>query len=473
MKVVRKINNPRKFINSLAFRLIASAAIWSGVGLLIGGLLLANVFRDTVVRNFDNSMIALWESLIATVELSESGALSVETDLYDQRFKPAFSGWYWQISSHANEPPVSADGRNSTDENIWTSRSLFDQKLAVTGLLSSTDYVREYADGPEGQNLRVIARLVSLPEARQPFEVIIAADKTQIDREIERFNTILAWAFGALGLGLLIAMLIQVRVGLSPLRSVSDALHRIRAGQAERLIGPFPLEIEPLTEELNALIDHNTEVLERARTQVGNLAHALKTPLSVLTTEGRSHSGELAKTIDKQTSVMREQVDHYLSRARAAAAARVIGARTPIAPVLDSLKRTLLKLHADQDLNIEINCSDAVNFRGEEQDLQEMVGNLLENACKWARSEIKVFVAMDESDEFGLVISIEDDGPGLNQDERHEVLKRGRRLDETMPGSGLGLSIVTEIVDFYRGSLMLDQSAMGGLKAQLRLPRSQ
>lgn len=470
---------------SLAFRLVASAALWSTVGLAIGGLLLANVFRETVVRNFDQSLIALWETLVANIELDDDGRLTKQPDISDPRFYPSFSGWYWQVHELAPPQPAVTGDEAAAEQGAPAvaapappvraqSRSLWDFTLAAPASLSPTDYSRTFVAGPENQNLRVIARLVKLPGSDNPFAIVIAANKDQIDQEIARFNTILAWAFVALGAGLLVAILIQVRVGLSPLRLVKDQLHLIRNGRSDRLQGPFPSEIAPLADELNALIDHNAQVLDRARTQVGNLAHALKTPLSILSAEASARNGPQPETVAKQTHIMKDQIDHYLSRARAAATAKIIGSRTNILPVLESLKRTLNKLYAERDLSITIDCPQELAFRGDEQDFQEIAGNLLDNGCKWAREKIQITVrTVPTADAAQVQIIVEDDGPGLTPDrpETYDaVIKRGTRLDETIPGSGLGLSIVAELTENYRGSLHLERSALGGLKVSLTVP---
>ena len=472
----------RTTFRSLAFRLVASAALWSTIGLAIGGLLLANVFRDTVVRNFDQSLIALWETLVANIELDDTGRLTKQPDISDPRFYPSFSGWYWQVHERAPRratPVQSAEGAGTGNTGQAApvhaqSRSMWDFALPVPDSLSPMDYTRAYVAGPDNQNLRVIARMVKLPGSANPFAIVIAANKNQIDQEIARFNAILAWAFAALGAGLLLAILVQVRVGLSPLRLVKEELQRIRNGRSERLHGPFPSEIAPLADELNALIDHNTQVLDRARTQVGNLAHALKTPLSVLSAEASARNGPQAVTVAKQTHIMKEQIDHYLSRARAAATAKVIGARTPVLPVLESLKRTLNKLYAARELTITIECPQDLAFRGDEQDFQEIAGNLLDNGCKWAHKTVKIKVdPVQTAGAQQLTLTVEDDGPGLTPDlpeTYDEIVKRGTRLDETIPGSGLGLSIVAELTENYRGALHLERSALGGLKVNVALP---
>jgi signal transduction histidine kinase len=297
----------------------------------------------------------------------------------------------------------------------------------------------------------------------------------QVDRQTGEFNTTLFWSFLLLGLGLIGAILVQVRIGLLPLRQVSEALARIRDGKARRLDGRFPTEIAPLAAELNSLIQHSEEVVGRARTHVSNLAHFLKTPLSVLAAEAEAHekdsdAGPLAEMVKRQVFSMRRQVDHYLSRARAAGSLDVLGNRTQVSAVLEDLSRVIARIHAARHIAIDAQCDDGIYFRGERQDLEEMLGNLIDNACKWALAQVKVRC---EKAGARLTLTVEDDGPGLSAEQRMLVGERGERLDESVPGSGLGLAILRDISKLYGGFFSLDASPMGGLLARLELPAIQ
>jgi signal transduction histidine kinase len=283
---------------------------------------------------------------------------------------------------------------------------------------------------------------------------------------------------------LVLTTIFQVRFGLAPLKRISDSIADIRSGRAERLEGEFPVEIAPLARETNALIDANREIVERARTHVGNLAHAIKTPLSVMVNEASARSGDpFAVKVLEQTGVMREQVAHHLERARIAARLTVIGTVTEVAPVLEALRRTMEKIHRDRDVSIEVEADVAAKFRGERQDIEEMVGNLVDNACKWARTKVFLELTVQQSGPRNgssrtadvesatwLRIIVDDDGRGLSADERARVSRRGQRLDESIPGSGLGLSIVTDLAALYGGSLTLGTAPIGGLRAELLLP---
>jgi signal transduction histidine kinase len=288
-----------------------------------------------------------------------------------------------------------------------------------------------------------------------------------VEADTREFNTTLFWSFLLLGLGLVIAILIQVRIGLLPLRRLARALARIRDGRARRLEGDYPSEIAPLAGELNSLIAHSAEVVGRARTHVSNLAHFLKTPLTVLASEAEAQPGPLADAVKRQIFTMRRQVDHYLARARAAGSVDVLGNRTEVAPVLADLARVLTRIHAERAIAIDVACPSGLFFRGERQDLEEMAGNLIDNACKWSHGRVRATCAREGRN---LILTVEDDGPGLSQSERARVGHRGERLDESVPGSGLGLAIVGDISKLYGGFFTLDASAMGGLQARLTLP---
>jgi signal transduction histidine kinase len=259
-----------------------------------------------------------------------------------------------------------------------------------------------------------------------------------------------------------------------PLRSIEQGLAEVRSGKASKLEGEPPAEIEPLQVELNALILSNQDIVDRARTQVGNLAHALKTPLAVITNEAREDKSALGAKVAEQAELMRDQVQHYLDRARVAARVGVIGRSTVIAPVIEPIVRALERIHQDRGIAISVQCPELVRFQGERQDLEEMLGNLLDNACKWAKKnvQIKVSAAPDPKGAGGrrVIVAVDDDGPGLAAEERARIGKRGLRLDETKPGSGLGLSIVTDLVQSYRGTLELSESRSGGLSVRLDLP---
>jgi len=448
--------------NSLSARLIAAAAIWAMLALAVGGFVLSNAFRNAVQANFDASLATDMDGLIAAAEPDPQGGVILQDRFVNREFDRVYSGLYYEIRPLAPGP------------GGQISRSLFDQALNVSGYEARGAIGYGYAMGPENQYLRVISRQVRFPVSATPqpddtraYTFMVAGNLAAVESEITAFNGTLIWSFLVLGLGLVAAVFLQVRVGLLPLRRLQESLARIRNGNAQHLEGDFPAEIAPLAAELNSLIEHSNEVVARARTHVSNLAHFLKTPLSVLASEAQAQEGALSDQVRRQVETMRRQVDHYLARARAAGSVHVLGNRTPVAPVLNDLARVLSRIHAERAIVIDCDCPSDLYFRGERQDLEEMAGNLMDNACKWAARRVTVRA---RSSGARFTIAVEDDGPGLKPEDRARVGARGERLDESVPGSGLGLAIVRDISKLYAGSLALDASPLGGLEARLTLP---
>jgi signal transduction histidine kinase len=453
---------PRLQLDSLAFRLIAVAAVWTLLALVAGGFILSNTFRSSVQAGFDADLADDLDSLVAATGRDSTGTIQVEQRYLGAAFERAYSGNYWQVA------PQGA-GRTLISHSLLDP----DRRLVLTNQSppNKDGVIAGYGAGPDGQHLRIMARRIQFESARasQPhgYVLSVAADMSELDGRISEFNGTLVWSFVILGLGLVAAVFIQVQIGLQPLRRVTAALHRIRSGSARRLEGRFPAEIEPLASELNSLIEHSAEVVGRARSYVSNLAHFLKTPLTVLSSEAEASPGPLADVVQRQVGVMRRQVDHYLARARAAGALDVLGNRTPVAGVIEDLARTLRRIHQDKGIAIEVAVPAGLAFRGERQDIEEMAGNLIDNACKWAKGRVRVSARPGGAT---FELAIEDDGPGLTPDERQHVGERGERLDESVPGTGLGLAIVRDIAKLYGGGMELGDSALGGLGVRLTLP---
>jgi signal transduction histidine kinase len=453
--------------NSLAIRLFFSASAWVVVILAITGVALSSVYRDATERAFDRRLNLYLRTLIAEVATPDEPADRQFQSLGEPLFELPLSGWYWQIT------------RTDTDKaDVRASRSLWDKKLPKLderGVELSAAGVRvAYVDGPEGQNLRMVERPVDLGTDGR-FLVSVAGDAAEIFDETRSFDYYLGGTFTALGIVLLLTTIFQVRFGLAPLKRISDAIADIRSGRVEQLEGEFPVEIAPLARETNALIEANREIVERARTHVGNLAHAIKTPLSVIVNEASAHRTDpFARKVLEQTDVMRDQVAHHLERARIAARVTVVGTVTEVAPAIEALQRTMEKIHRDRALAIEVKADPNARFRGERQDLEEMAGNLVDNACKWASSRVFIEALVERPAGPGLGptlrLIVDDDGRGLSAAERAQVSRRGQRLDESKPGSGLGLSIVVDLAALYGGSLSLGSAPIGGLRAELVLP---
>lgn len=452
--------------NSLSFRLIASSALVALVLLASAGFLLNGLFQQALERNFDSRLRATLDGILANVELGTDGKPKLQGSISDNRFNLPLSGWYWQIGESGGKDADLASG------------SLLEQRLEIPTAelkIRDKDGIASFSarDG-QGQHLRVIEQELKLFGSAQDYSFLVAGNFDELSAEVDAFRRALLTVLGLLGAGLLAAILAQVKFGLKPLVDMQHSLNDIRSGKTELLHDDFPQEIQPVADELNLLVQSNFEIIDRARMQVGNLAHALKTPISVLTNEARDSKSPLAEKVKEQIDVMRNQVNLYLDRARRAARAQTIGSATEVEPVLQSLARTLQRINQDRGLKIEVQAPPNLQFRGERQDLEEMIGNVMDNACKWAKSKIIVHAALapaaQDAGRAWLTIRVDDDGPGIAAESRSEALKRGQRLDESKPGSGLGMSIITETASMYNGKIELADADLGGLRFSLLLP---
>ncbi|HEY5380443.1 MAG TPA: sensor histidine kinase [Pseudolabrys sp.] len=446
--------------NSLAQRLFVSAAAWAVVILVITGIVLSSIYRQAVERAFDRRLGVYLRTIVADLSSPDEPGDKFPQSLGEPLFELPLSGWYWQVT------------RTDTDKHdVRSSRSLFDgglPHLQERGVAPGIDGTRQgYVIGPEDQRLRLVERNIDLGDEGH-YLLAIAGDAAEITDEVQSFDQALIVTFSLLAAVLLLTTMFQVRFGLAPLKRITDSLAAIRSGTAERLAGEFPREIAPLARETNALIDANKEIVERARTHVGNLAHALKTPLSVMVNEAAAHGRDpFAIKVLEQADIMRDQVARHLERARLAARLTVVGSVTDVEPVVTALARTMEKIHRERGVVIEVHADAGARFRGERPDLEEMIGNLVDNACKWASSRAIIEVVREQQ---AVRIVVDDDGRGLSPSEREQVAQRGSRLDETKPGSGLGLSIVVELAALYGGELKLSAAPIGGLRAELVLP---
>jgi signal transduction histidine kinase len=452
--------------SSLALRLFLSATAWTVVILVATGIILSSIYHDAVERSFDRRLSVYLRTLVADVAAPEQSADPGGPTLSEPLFELPLSGWYWQITALDSRKPEIRSSPSLRDTGLT--------RLRDEDATTSPDGARRgYAIGPEQQRLRLIERTVDLGEDGRYLIVVAGDPQEDIDEEMRAFDRALVATFGTLAAVLLLITMFQVRFGLAPLKRISEALAAIRAGTAERLEGRFPVEIAPLARETNALIDANREIVERARTHVGNLAHALKTPLSVVVNEAAGRDDPFAAKVTEQANIMRDQVARHLERARLAAGLKVVGGVTSVAPAVTALTRTMEKINQGRGIAIDLDASVDVRFRGERQDLEEMVGNLIDNACKWAQMRVSVEVVAERRNGMApatVRIIVDDDGPGLSPAQRDQVARRGLRLDETKPGSGLGLSIVLELAALYGGSLQLGTAPIGGLRAELVLP---
>ena len=439
---------------SLRFRLLAGAAVWIALALALAGLVLSGLFRDHVARRFEAELTNHLDQLAALIELGPDGAPALRHPLSDPRFRRPLSGLYWQVGPG--------------DAPVLRSRSLWDEALPLPpDEVADGDIHRHSLSGPAGRQLTVLERAVTFPSATAPLRMAVAQDEGELRAVVADFNRVLWLSLGALALALIAAAVVQVSVGLRPLVRLRAELAAVRAGRKKRFGGDAPREVQPLLDDLNALLDHSEEVVGRARLQAGNLAHALKTNLAVLANEAEGEA------VVRQVEVMRRHIDHHMARARAAAARGLPGVATPVADSAGALARVMEKLQGGsrvggRGVTVAVRVPREHVFAGEREDLDEMLGNLLDNACKWARSRVEVSSRLEAGGM--LAVAVEDDGPGLPADRREAVLAPGVRLDESTPGSGLGLAVVRDVARLYGGDLRLSDSPLGGLRVELALP---
>lgn len=443
---------------SLSLRMFILTALWAVIAVSAVAFLVTGAFRASMEQNLDSRLTANLYNIMASVGFDEAGNLSGRPDLRDARYGAFRSGYYWSAEpvrggGQGLQSASLAGGTISVPDDVPFNRS-FERRF-------------ETADNA-GNRLGGIEAQAFLGEGDDLVAFRITANLDEVEEEVVAFRRRLLWLLGFVALGFILVASLMVRIALAPLREATARLGDIREGRAERIEGSFPNEIQPFVDETNTLIESNRRVIGRARTQVGNLAHSLKTPLAVLRNEARGFRPASRELVDQQVDRMQRQIDTYLDRARIAAQAGTIGTRTPVEPVIARLVRVLAKLNPRLAIELRDETAKMAVFAGEQQDLEEMIGNLLENACKFAAHHITVTIGREEDGRLRIVIA--DDGPGMNGEETARAVKRGARLDETMPGSGLGLSIVMDIAAEYEGQLDLSRAGLGGLEAILVLP---
>ncbi len=451
---------------SLRLRLLAAMLAWVLLSVAVAGWGIQQLFRQHIQAQLQSELNIHLNQLTASLQVDASGQLSLLPLPTDPRFNQPFSGLYWQIAAPA---------QGDHPAQLLRSRSLWDARLpmgakALTGLTPGQDLMLPAA-GPGGAELQ--SRVREVQPAEGPVDTVIlsvAADQALWAEPINRFRRMLGMALGVLVLGMLAAAWMQVWFGLRPLEQLRTRLGALRTGQADRIEGAFPAEVQPLVDDFNLVLQRNAEGLERARMQAGNLAHALKTPLAILANAASEADPGLPRLVSEQVEAARRQVDYHLVRARAAAAVQAVGLRSPILPLLQGLVRVMQRLHAERGLAWDLSgVSGELAFRGEAQDFQEMLGNVLDNAGKWARHRVRV-TAFRRAEM--LEIRVEDDGPGLSPERAETVFQRGLRADERTSGSGLGLGIVRDLAQLYGGSASLETGGLGGARVVITLPAS-
>lgn len=452
---------------SLRWRLLITTAIALGLTLFAANWWLAQLFEHHIQRQFDAQLLVQLEQVAARLEADEKGQPQLDASrLSDPRWSKPYSGLYWQIDRFVEGTRVEAA--------VLRSRSLWDQHIPT-----ASDHLEpgllhwHQASGPNGEPLRVVERVLTM-EGMQGlrWRLMVAASTLEGDQARAEFNRLLTLALGGLGLGLVVLAWVQSVLGLSPLKALQAALQRVMQHQDDRLKGEFPAELQPLVDQFNVVLEKNQTLLNHARTQAGNLAHALKTPLAVMNNVAQSAPAEpWSKLLDEQIKAAQREVQWHLMRSRMAASVASRGHEgegTSLLPVLDGLIRVLQKVHAERAVTMTWQSTqDLVHLSIDQPDLQQILGNLLDNACAAARSRVWVEIDAQGQD---CQIAINDDGPGIPEPDRQHALQRGVRLDEQRPGSGLGLAIALELALHHGGSLGLDANAQGGLKASLTLP---
>ncbi|MDJ0643636.1 MAG: HAMP domain-containing sensor histidine kinase [Erythrobacter sp.] len=439
------------------------AAGWIFVLLLGGGIALDRALSNQVENNFDEQLQYILTAMIASAEIFPGGEVSFNRALGDQRFLEPNSGLYYQIDGDSGVEP-------------WPSRSLWDRTLTLRGVQSDgegfdSEAVFYNSDQFEGEPLRIVERTVILPGSETRWTFAVASATEEIDTQLQTVRSILIWSFAVLGLGLLVMALLQIRYGLSPLRRVRAAISKLRTTGENRITEPLPTEVQPLVEELNGLLEHSERQAEEARMHAGNLAHALKTPLTVLTNAATARDPDLNQAVFRETRTMQRHVDHHLARARAVGRRAVGHARTNVRQSAEAVRRAVERLYPEGRLDIAGNRDALVTI--ERQDLDEILGNLIENAAKYGGGSVFVTIDNEPGSEQCLVW-VEDDGMGIPEKERERIFDRGARLDTGKPGTGLGLAIVRDVAEIYGGSVSIGESEdLGGLLVELALPRAE
>ncbi|GAO55929.1 signal transduction histidine kinase [Novosphingobium sp. MD-1] len=441
---------------SLARRMMLIAFAWITVLLLGGGLALDRTLTGLVTRNFDEQLGYMLTAMVASAEIGPDGEVFFNRPLGDQRFLEPNSGLYWQISGQGHED--------------FPSRSLWDRTLKLQSDHVDTE-PHIYDSGQfEGERLRMIERSVILPGSNTLWQFAVAASRSELDAQIRRIRSILIWSFVVLGLGLFGMAALQTYYGLGPLRRVRRAIAAMREGGASRVNEPLPLEVQPLVLELNALLEHSERQAEEARTHAGNLAHALKTPLTVVMNAATAKASDLADTVIREAAVMRRQVDHHLARARAVGRRATGLSRAVVWESAEAVERAVTRLYPK--VRFDMDGSREAQVAIERQDLDEILGNLIENAAKYGGGSVFITVDANPADPKFCDIWVEDDGMGIPEEARERIFDRGARLDTGKPGTGLGLAIVRDVAELYGGSISLNESEdLGGLLTTLRLPR--
>lgn len=461
----KPVSKPRL---SLSRRMLIGAVVWSLIA-VVGGIIAMTIsYRAQTMRLLEQELDSTLITLPRALEVLPDGRVVDQEDKLptDVRYDLPLSGRYWAMIAVQEDGSFGADIRS---QSLWDGPLPIQREQARTALDDPGTTKYGNARGPADERLRVAAKAITIPNRETPILLLSAADREATDEGANQLRLLLLITMTFLAGGTLIALWVGIRLALLPFKRVQLHIAQIREGTRQKLDGEYPIEVLPLTDELNKLLENNRAIVERAQTHVGNLAHALKTPLAVLRNEARGETS-LDDVVRRQTETMRANVDHYLKRAQAAARAEALGVRTELKPVVDALARLMNRLYADSNVAVTSHIGSGLYLRVEQQDLEEILGNILENACKWTKSRVEVSAEAGENGR--MLIHVDDNGDGLTPEEMADAVKRGVRLDETAPGTGLGLSIVADIAEMNGGGLSLSESPLGGLRATIALKAS-
>lgn len=434
---------------SLRQRVLGATMGWLLLVLVSAGMVVPEILRHYLQQEASQSMRLYLDELSARLEVNSQGVPEVSGLLSDPRFRQPYSGLYWQVTSPAG---------------VLRSRSLWD-----SGMQESEGQWT----GPKAQPLLRVSRELTLPDYPHPLTLVIAQSEVPLHQTLARLTHLFWGILAVTGMGILAIIGVLIGWSLKPLRRVQQQLTQVRQGHQTQLEGALPKELAPLAADLNALLFHYGELLNRARHHTGNLAHALKTPLAVLNNQIALLPPAEQAQLQAPLKQLREQIESHLARARIAGASNILAVRCQPALRVDRIALAMSKVYAARDVELINELDSELQLAVSEDDFDEMAGNLIENSFKWATSLIRVHLqaSNDTSAESAmLTLLIDDDGCGIADADRERVLQRGVRLDETTPGSGLGLNIAYEMALSYRGDLRLQPSPLGGLRAELTLP---
>ncbi|GAA5647553.1 ATP-binding protein [Vibrio proteolyticus] len=436
---------------SLKSRLLLAAALWLSAMILAAGIGIPLLVKDYLVSDAKSQLHLSMDEIAANIETDRNNRLDLSARLSDPRFSQPYSGLYWTIQS---------------DKQTLRSRSLWDKNITAEkrGPVLVIKGARE-------EPLITITQTLYLPEFSEPIRVMVGVDEAPIGSAVKRITGQLWIILGMLFTGVLILIGVQVSWSLRPLTKMQKELAELKDGNKDALSYNYPREVSPLVSDLNALLFHYQDLLARARNHAGNLSHALKTPLSVLRNEiGIMQSDEKSRLLAPVEQIQ-NQIDYHLGRARMAGSMNILSVKTKPAERVDFISLAFDKVYAHRGIVVVNELDSDLEVAVDSADLDEMIGNVLENSYKWANSLVRVH-AEPSADKGDVRLCLEDDGPGIAECDLHKAIERGVRLDEKTPGTGLGLNIVSEMAHSYRGKLELERSSMGGLKTVLTIKKA-